>query len=41
MLGLKARIVTGGKEGNELLDMTRPFVFRNMLITLPLKPCVK
>ncbi|MFD1438927.1 bifunctional [glutamate--ammonia ligase]-adenylyl-L-tyrosine phosphorylase/[glutamate--ammonia-ligase] adenylyltransferase [Acinetobacter sp. ANC 4282] len=25
---IKARIVTGGKEGNELLDMTRPFVFR-------------
>jgi glutamate-ammonia-ligase adenylyltransferase len=25
---IKARIVTGGKEGDELLDMTRPFVFR-------------
>ncbi|NNG82383.1 bifunctional [glutamate--ammonia ligase]-adenylyl-L-tyrosine phosphorylase/[glutamate--ammonia-ligase] adenylyltransferase [Acinetobacter sp. ANC 5378] len=25
---IKARIVTGGKEGNELLEMTRPFVFR-------------
>ncbi len=25
---IKARIVTGGKEGNQLLDMTRPFVFR-------------
>ncbi|OTG75570.1 bifunctional glutamine synthetase adenylyltransferase/deadenyltransferase [Acinetobacter terrae] len=25
---IKARIVTGGKEGSELLDMTRPFVFR-------------
>jgi glutamate-ammonia-ligase adenylyltransferase len=25
---IKARIVTGGQEGNELLDMTRPFVFR-------------
>ncbi|OTG66987.1 bifunctional glutamine synthetase adenylyltransferase/deadenyltransferase [Acinetobacter sp. ANC 4470] len=25
---IKARIVTGGKEGGELLDMTRPFVFR-------------
>ena len=25
---IKARIVTGGKEGVELLDMTRPFVFR-------------
>ena len=25
---IKARIVTGGKEGNELLNMTRPFVFR-------------
>ena len=25
---IKARIVTGGKEGDELLEMTRPFVFR-------------
>ncbi len=25
---IKARIVTGGKEGAELLEMTRPFVFR-------------
>ena len=25
---IKARIVTGGGEGDELLDMTRPFVFR-------------
>ena len=25
---IKARIVTGGKMGEELLDMTRPFVFR-------------
>ena len=25
---IKARIVSGGKEGAELLDMTRPFVFR-------------
>ena len=25
---IKARIVTGGVEGDELLDMTRPFVFR-------------
>lgn len=25
---IKARIITGGQEGNELLDMTRPFVFR-------------
>lgn len=25
---IKARIVTGGKEGDELLAMTRPFVFR-------------
>ena len=25
---IKARIVTGGKEGQELLQMTRPFVFR-------------
>ncbi len=25
---IKARIVTGGKKGEELLDMTRPFVFR-------------
>ncbi|OTG80879.1 bifunctional glutamine synthetase adenylyltransferase/deadenyltransferase [Acinetobacter sp. ANC 5054] len=25
---IKARIVTGGKEGDDLLDMTRPFVFR-------------
>lgn len=25
---IKARIITGGQEGNELLQMTRPFVFR-------------
>ncbi|WP_111858855.1 bifunctional [glutamate--ammonia ligase]-adenylyl-L-tyrosine phosphorylase/[glutamate--ammonia-ligase] adenylyltransferase [Acinetobacter sp. CFCC 10889] len=25
---IKARIVSGGKEGDDLLDMTRPFVFR-------------
>lgn len=25
---IKARIVTGGQEGDELLEMTRPFVFR-------------
>ena len=25
---IKARIVTGGKDGTDLLDMTRPFVFR-------------
>lgn len=25
---IKARIITGGQEGYELLDMTRPFVFR-------------
>ncbi|MDM1764985.1 MULTISPECIES: bifunctional [glutamate--ammonia ligase]-adenylyl-L-tyrosine phosphorylase/[glutamate--ammonia-ligase] adenylyltransferase [unclassified Acinetobacter] len=25
---IKARIVSGGKEGDELLEMTRPFVFR-------------
>ncbi|MGM7313826.1 bifunctional glutamine synthetase adenylyltransferase/deadenyltransferase, partial [Acinetobacter baumannii] len=25
---IKARVVTGGKEGQDLLEMTRPFVFR-------------
>ncbi len=25
---IKARIITGGQEGYELLEMTRPFVFR-------------